>query len=332
MKVLRRLFFILLYRFRIGHLLLYKNRRKQKVPVLVFHKIIPEYDEIWPGVHPKLFEEIILLLKKNYTIFPLDYLYSKPELDFTKACFISFDDGYKDFLDYAYPILKRHEMHATLFVLPYDLSNKGHIWTSTIIYFVKHYWFSEIRDFFMGQGQYVDFGNRFQDFEVNLSITKHLCGLRQSERSIVMEALQKKFEADNRVMPKELLSYEELKKLDVQFVTVASHSLTHPSFSLETDSEFIAHELRGSKYSIEKELKSEVSSFAFPFTKHNHLSIQLAKKYYKMCFTRINDLLDLKRLKKDPSYFYDLPRYNIHQDSAEEVFLLINGFHDKLRA
>lgn len=331
MKALRRLFFYLLFKFRIGHLLLLRNRSKQKVPVLVFHKIIPEFDKIWPGVHPRLFEEIILLLKKNYTIYPLEFLYSKPGMDFSRACFISFDDGYNDYLEYAYPILKRHQVHSTLFVLPNDLSNKGHIWTSTIIYFVKHYWFSEIRDFFMSQGQYIDFGNKFEDFSVNLAITKHLCGLKQSERAKVMDALQKKFDADHRIIPKELLSYEELATLDPTLVTIASHSLTHPSFSLETDLEFIEHELRDSKLSIEKELKLQVSSFAFPFTKYNSLSMQLVKKYYRMSFTRINDLLDLKKLKNDPAYYYDLPRYNIHQDSAEEVFLLINGFHDKFK-
>ncbi|MBA3679831.1 MAG: hypothetical protein H0W73_01385 [Bacteroidetes bacterium] len=42
---------------------------------MVFHKIIPEYDQIWPGIHPKVFEEILVLLKKHYTIFPFNDLY-----------------------------------------------------------------------------------------------------------------------------------------------------------------------------------------------------------------------------------------------------------------
>jgi peptidoglycan/xylan/chitin deacetylase (PgdA/CDA1 family) len=110
-------------------------------------------------------------------------------------------------------------------------------------------------------------------------------------------------------------------------VSIASHSLTHPSFQLETDEAFIDRELRESKSSIEKELDVKVTSFAFPFSKFNELSLDLVKKYYSMCFTRINELVDLKRLKQDKDYCYELPRFNIHHDSAEEVFLLINGFH-----
>ena len=331
MKLLRNFLFKALYWLKIGDYLMYRNRKRLHVPVLVFHKIIPEYDGIWPGIHPKLFEEMVLLLKKHYTILPLHYLYSQPETDFRNACFITFDDGYKDYLDYAYPILKRHRVHSTIFVLPYDLSNHGHIWTSTIIYFVKHYWFSEIRDFFLEHKQQINFADKFDDFALNLTITKHLCQLRQVERRVIIETLQKKFEQDNRIIEKELLSFDELRKLDKDFVSIASHSLSHPSFILETDEAFIEYEISESKNIIERELNVKVSSFAFPFAKYNELSLNTVKKYYRICFTHINELVDLPKLKKDKNYVYELPRFNIHQDSAEELFLLINGFHRMIR-
>lgn len=332
MKFLRALFFKLIYQLGIGKYLLFQNRKKSLVPILVFHKIIPEYDQIWPGIHPKLFEEIIILLKKHYTILPLHFLHSKPEMDFKNACFITFDDGYKDYLDYAYPILRKHHAQSTLFILPYDLSNQGHIWTSTIVFFVKHYWFSEVQDFFISHGQTINFQNRFDDFYINLSITKHFCTLQQKERSKIIDALQQKFIEDDRIVEKELLSFDELKKLDKTIVEIGSHSLTHPSFKLETDEEFIDYEIRESKEIIEKEINIKVSSFAFPFAKFNNLSLDSVKKHYNICFTRINDFVDLKKLKRDSDYYYDLPRFNIHQDSAEEVFLLINGFHKKIKS
>jgi len=331
MKLLRNFLFKTLYWLKVGDHLLYRNRKRSRIPVLVFHKIIPEYDGIWPGIHPKLFEEMIVLLKKHYTILPLHYLHSKPETDFKNACFITFDDGYKDYLDYAYPILKWHKVHSTIFVLPYNLSNHGHIWTSTIIYFVKHYWFSEIRDFFQQHNQNINYAYDFDDFNLNLTITKHLCQLRQVERQVIIDTLQNKFEKDNRIIEKELLSFNELRKLDSEFVSIASHSLTHPSFILETDETFIDYEMSESKNSIEKELNVQVSSFAFPFAKFNELSLNTVKKYYSMCFTKINELVDLKKLKKDKNYIYELPRFNIHQDSAEELFLLINGFHKMIK-
>lgn len=331
MKLLRNLVFKLLYRLRVGHLLLYSNRKKKKIPVLVFHKVIPEYDGIWPGIHPKLFEEMMLLIKRYYTIYPLEYLHSRPDMDFDKACFITFDDGYKDYLNYAYPIMKKHDIHSTLFVLPYNITNHGHIWTSTIIYFVKHYSFQEIREFFAEWKQNIRYPDSPSEFRLNLAITKHLCELRQVQRQQIIDSLQSKFEKDNRIIENELLSFEDLRKLDTQYAGIASHSLTHPSFQLEEESDFIEYEIRESKNIIEKEITVKVSSFAFPFSRFNTLALSTVKKYYKMSFTRINDFVDLKRLKHDKDYAYELPRFNIHQDTAEEVFLLINGFHARIK-
>ena len=233
MKLLRNFSFKLLYWFKAGDYLLYRNRKVGRVPVLVFHKVIPEYDGIWPGIHPRLFDEMISLLKSHYTILPLHYLHSKPDMDFRRACFITVDDGYKDYLDYAYPILKKHQVHSTLFVLPYDLSNHGHIWTSTIIFLVKHYSFTEIREFFQQNRQQINYPTS-NDFALNLAITKHLCQLRQVERQVIIDLLQKKFENDSRLLNKELLSFDDLRKLEREYVSIASHSLTHPSFQLKT--------------------------------------------------------------------------------------------------
>ncbi len=330
MGSLRNNLFKVLYKCGIGDYLLFLNRKKQRIPVLVFHKIIPEYDEVWPGIHPKLFEKIITLLNKHYTILPLTDLYAKQPEELINACFVTFDDGYKDFLDYAYPILKKSNIPSTLFVLPTDIINKGHIWTSTIVFFVKHYSFNEINAFFKEKSIIITYSNIYSGFKLNLDITIRLCDMAHSERSVIIEELQSKFVTDNRIIEHELLSFDELKKLDKALVTTASHSLTHPSFKKETDPLFIEKELRDSKDIIERELQTRVEIFAFPFAKWNDVSLAYAQRLYKISFTRINDLVNLKKINREKEYMYNLPRFNIHHDTAEEVFFLINGFHNKL--
>lgn len=330
MSPFRSYFFKVLYKLGIGNWMLYSNRKSGKVPVLVFHKIIPEYDEIWPGIHPKLFEEILVLVKKHYNVLPISDLYEKPISELKNACFITFDDGYKDYLDYAYPILKKHSVPSTLFILPYQITNKGHIWTSAVIFFVKHYSFNEISDFFSQRNVIIKYRDKTNYFKLNLDITKHLCNITQLERMSLIFELRQKFVTDNRVIENELLSFNELRMLGPDIVSVASHSLTHPSFKIEVDPIFVESELKESKEIIEQETKQEVNAFAFPFANCNDVSINIAKKLYKLCFTRINDFVDLNKIGKDKGYSYDLARFNVHHDSAEEVFFLMNGFHKKL--
>lgn len=322
----RNFIFKFLCLFGIGRLLLFYNRSKNRIPVLVFHKIIPEYDATWPGIHPDLFEKILIRLKKHYTIRPISDLLTKKPEELKDACFITFDDGYKDYLDYAYPILKRHQVPSALFVLPYQISNKGHIWTSTINFFIKHYPYNDIEVFFKNHGVQID-NYQYDYFKLNHSITRKLCKLQAKDRVIIINALRQKFIDDNRVIENELLTFNELRSLNPNLTQVESHSFSHPSFKVETDENFITMELKESKEVIEKELNKQVTAFAFPFAEHNELSFIKVKQLYKMCFTDINNFVYLDKLKNNPEMLFDLSRFYIHQNSAEEVFMLINGFH-----
>lgn len=326
MVVWRNFIFKILCLFGVGRLLLTYNRSKNRVPVLVFHKIIPEYDATWPGIHPELFEKILLQLKKHYTIRPISDLLTKNPGELKDACFITFDDGYKDYLDYAYPILKRHQIPSALFVLPYQISNKGHIWTSTISFFIKHYTFNEIEEFFKKHDLRIE--NHENDyFKLNLSISRQLCKMEHVSRMKIINDLRAKFSEDDRFIENELLTFQELKALNPKLTQIESHSFTHPSFKIETDEPYIIQELKESKEVIEKELGKEVIAFAFPFAEYNDLSLSKVKQLYKMCFTDINDFVYLDKIKKNPNELYNLSRFYVHQKSAEEVFMLINGFH-----
>lgn len=332
MKLFRTYFFKLLYSLKIGHYLLSSNRKKYQVPVLVFHKVIPEYDAAWPGIHPHLFEDILCLLKKHYTILPITDLFTKPVSELKNSCFITFDDGYKDYLDYAYPILKKHNIPSSIFVLPHQISNNGYIWTSAVTFLVKHYPFSEIKDFLKQHSIIISENNQLDFFKLNLEITKLLCDMVHADRTRIIDSLRNKFVADNRIIENELLSFDELKKFDPTLTHIGSHSLTHPSFKKETNASFIESELKDSKAIIERELGREVISFAFPFANYDNASINAAKKTYKLCFTGLNDFINLNEFKANPDVANNLKRFNIHQDSAEEVFFLINGFHKRLRS
>lgn len=327
----RRFCFKVLYTLHVGHYLHYINRKNNKVPVLVFHKITPDYDAAWPGIHPRLFESILLLLKKQYTVLPINDLFTKPVSELKNACFITFDDGYKDYLDYAYPILKKHNIPSSLFVLPYQIANMGHIWTSTITFFIKHYGFEEIESFFKPHRIPLNPKHKFNYFQLNLEITKRLCELVHAERMKIINELRAKFVIDNRIIENELLSFNELRTLDPKLTCIGSHSLTHPSFKIEADTSFIETELKESKEIIERELGREVSAFAFPFANYNETSLNKVKKLYKLCFTGLNDFIDVEKLKATPEGAHDLKRFNVHQDSAEEVYLLMNGFHKRLK-
>ena len=76
------------------------------VRIYSFHRISPVRDALWDPVDPKLFEKIIRYLTKNYKLVNVEDLGNVKGDNL--ACVV-FDDGYKDAMKYAVPILKKYD-------------------------------------------------------------------------------------------------------------------------------------------------------------------------------------------------------------------------------
>jgi peptidoglycan/xylan/chitin deacetylase (PgdA/CDA1 family) len=93
------------------------------VPIMMYHSINPKSNAVLKAliVNPQTFERQVCFLKKGgYNILPLETLgeliRDNKKLP-SKAVALTFDDGYKDFYKYAFPILKRYRMPATMFII-----------------------------------------------------------------------------------------------------------------------------------------------------------------------------------------------------------------------
>lgn len=90
-----------------------------QVPVLTYHKILPVHsDTIYPGtfVPPKLFRQHLQhLAKRGFQTERLDQIFSTASP--TKPIVLTFDDGFQDFEDNAFPLLQEHKMTGTVFLV-----------------------------------------------------------------------------------------------------------------------------------------------------------------------------------------------------------------------
>ncbi|MGH7312657.1 MAG: polysaccharide deacetylase family protein [Candidatus Rokuibacteriota bacterium] len=91
----------------------------QLVPVLVYHNLGPQARGRLVLAAQRFEEQMQYLKREGYHVITLQQF-----LDFTslrrqlpsKSVLLAFDDGYKSFRQYAYPVLKSHGFTATLFV------------------------------------------------------------------------------------------------------------------------------------------------------------------------------------------------------------------------
>jgi peptidoglycan/xylan/chitin deacetylase (PgdA/CDA1 family) len=97
----------------------------KKILVLAYHRVFPGYH-----IDPEIFEWQIKTLKEKFNPLTLDEVLSfiKGDLLLKKNGFVvTFDDGWADNFIYAYPILKKYNVPATIFVSTAFIQDKRSI-------------------------------------------------------------------------------------------------------------------------------------------------------------------------------------------------------------
>jgi peptidoglycan/xylan/chitin deacetylase (PgdA/CDA1 family) len=112
---------------------------RQRLSILIFHRVLPRPDPLFPDeVHAERFERRLALFKSCFNLVSLrDGVEGLRHgtLPPRAAC-ITFDDGYADNADIALPILQRHGAVATFFVATGFLDG-GRMWNDTVIELIR---------------------------------------------------------------------------------------------------------------------------------------------------------------------------------------------------
>ncbi len=114
-----------------------------KVIIMVYHRVLPESQHVsflQPGmfVTSKTFEKHIKFLLDKYRFITIEDLLLNKIKTTHRYSIMTFDDGWLDNYLYAFPILKKYNIPATIF-LPVDyIGSKKWLWTDIIAWFITN--------------------------------------------------------------------------------------------------------------------------------------------------------------------------------------------------
>ena len=97
-------------------------------PILVYHRVHPDLRSDTPSLSPETFEQQMGLLAQRWKPISLSDLVQALEGKAPlphRAVVITFDDGTEDNFTYAFPILSRYRIPATLFMIAGNLGRAG---------------------------------------------------------------------------------------------------------------------------------------------------------------------------------------------------------------
>ncbi len=108
---------------------------RNKVPILMYHRFSPDHN--FNATSAETLTSHLEYLTQYYQIIPLSELITKiknSEPISPKSAVITIDDGYADAFEIAFPLFKKFNAPATLFVVTDFLDSKIWIWTDKTRY------------------------------------------------------------------------------------------------------------------------------------------------------------------------------------------------------
>ncbi|MDR2346641.1 MAG: polysaccharide deacetylase family protein [Planctomycetaceae bacterium] len=225
-----------------------------------------------------------------------------------RAVHISFDDGYRNNLTFAAPLLARYNIPATIFVTTNLISTRYQmIWA---LEFHERLTALPDSEFEIGGQTFLlpppESSNRS---EIALELLNCVKRLGVQEQDFLLQKLRNRVEIDFVPYWKqelyEFLNWDEIRLLRDQGIEIGSHSLSHPVLA-SLDQTELNCQLYESKKCIERELETECDVLAYPFGSADDFSdtvVDTARQVgFRLAFTlqdcRNSNKLDAMRIHR----------------------------------
>jgi peptidoglycan/xylan/chitin deacetylase (PgdA/CDA1 family) len=283
---------------------------RNKAIILYYHGICNEdftlltgYDE--RHIPKSSFRKQLEYLRRNGYMFVtmtelVESLENKTAIN--KRVVLTFDDGFKNVINNAYPIMKEFSAKGCFFLISDLIGTDRLVWTDYIETIIRNQPQGDFHFVFQGKTIKYTLNDKISADHAMWDIKAKLRSLPDKAR---LSHLEQFMNLKLKDIPDEFLmaSWEQIKGLDFTILEIGGHTRSHPNCeNLVSDLE-LESEILGSKTDIEKNIGCEVTHFCYPAGSYNDMVVQNVKEYgYKSAVTTnpgfVDQNSDLYRLNR----------------------------------
>ncbi len=239
--------------------------------ILLYHQVSPEDTKFIENyninVKPKLFDEHMKILKEDYAPITFDEWNDaiKNNEDVSDRVLVTFDDGYKDVINYGADILSKYNLDGIWFINGGMIDNDKVFWLSQLMYLHDNNHLVK----FITEFDY-QFPNLLKLINQPFQSVKDIDIWAKDNYSKILAESLSKYVSDmgwDEVIEANTSSIyansSELKSLSENFV-IGNHTLSHPNFR-NLSIEDKVKESEESREILEYIIGKNINTFAFPF-------------------------------------------------------------------
>lgn len=334
------------------HLLFPVITSRAKILILMYHRVLNSQDVagIQPGMYvtTDTFEKHVKFLMSHFRIIPIRELlwrlnHAYFERD-AKYCVITFDDGWRDNFINAYPILKKYDVPATIFLPTSYIGTTNWFWPEKLSFLLSNIELVEL-----SEQTRRELHSLMEEYDISIGWSQGSHALLPKPRSLppaildaIIENLKTKSESQIESLirrlqeiigidfPQErlMLSWEEIGEMSKHGISFGSHTCNHLILT-RLSREEISCETRESRDTLAKLRINFIPILAYPNGNYNETVVEEAKKTgYEAAVTTEFGFND------ENTNPYELSRISIHNDIASTVPMFachISGIFHTLR-
>ena len=244
-----------------GFWLLRRIKRDDPV-ILMYHRILQ--DEFINGLAPQEFEKQIAYISKHFNVVSIEDLLRDVKNNTLKpySLALTFDDGHYDFYTHAWPILKKFNFPASLYITTGFVNGTTWLWPDLLKYILLNsntaiLNVESLGDISTHKTEHHISWHKLGDHCLTLSVTarnKLLLQLAEDAQVSVLDSPQPPFNS---------VTWSQLQEMHKEGLVVGSHTVTHPILS-SLSAESLHYELATSASAIQQHLGAAPAGICYP--------------------------------------------------------------------
>ena len=276
--------------------------KKPELLVLMYHRVLPAGDERAqieePGmfVTPESFRLHVNILSQYFDII---HLSEWPEFKRTykqgtrRACAITFDDGWADNYEFAFPVLQESGIPATIFIVSDMVGTKQSFWperlartVTSIAQNMPARWSHPDLEWLKQSATSYGFGTLPPTQQELTELIAHAKSLPDEEVTARLDSITTELDLADVQHSPSLLSWEQLAEMtNSGLIKAGSHTCHHIRLNKTTAAEVVDREVIASKNLIEQQTGQKVDTFCFPNGDYSEHALEIVRKSYGLAVT-----------------------------------------------
>jgi peptidoglycan/xylan/chitin deacetylase (PgdA/CDA1 family) len=303
--------------------------------ILTFHSVRPQRDDSFAPnrpieITPEFFDATLThLRRRGVEIVTLDTALARLRdgaCDRAPFAVLSFDDGYRDLVSHALPILERHEAPFVAYVTAGFADGSARLWWVELEEAIRR--LDRIELVAGGLSVARRTATAAEKQAAFADLYARLDASEDDERLRVIAALSTQAGIDSGTLTRELcLGWDELRKLARhELATIGAHTLTHPRLARLARASAIV-EMAASRRRLHDELGVEAAHFCYPYGGRaaagaREFALAAAIGFESAVTTRPGMIFPAHRER-----MLALPRLSVngHYQSVEALDILLSG-------